>query len=88
MVEPASDTSDHQRFDEMFLHLTPRGATVPYNVCFDPNGDIWVELFLRPYSNFQNLTVVFILKKNNFNSLLETPSFIFDTFEQIKARPN
>ncbi|PAV76289.1 hypothetical protein WR25_16950 [Diploscapter pachys] len=41
MVEPASDTSDHQRFDEMFLHLTPRGATVPYNVCFDPNGDIW-----------------------------------------------
>ncbi|EYC43349.1 hypothetical protein Y032_0496g2476 [Ancylostoma ceylanicum] len=42
MVEPKSDTSDLQRFDEMWLHLTPRGATVPYNVCHDSEGNVWV----------------------------------------------
>ncbi|CAI4228867.1 unnamed protein product [Auanema sp. JU1783] len=42
MVEPASDTSDMQRFDEMFIHLTPRAASTPFSVCHDTEGNIWV----------------------------------------------
>ncbi|CAD6188579.1 unnamed protein product [Caenorhabditis auriculariae] len=42
MTQPASDTSDLQRFDQMFVHLTPRGASIPYNVCYDHDGHIWV----------------------------------------------
>ncbi|GMT17125.1 hypothetical protein PFISCL1PPCAC_8422 [Pristionchus fissidentatus] len=42
MTEPASDTCDYQRFAEMLIHLTPQGASVPYNVCYDKDGHIWV----------------------------------------------
>ncbi|CAJ0564940.1 unnamed protein product, partial [Mesorhabditis spiculigera] len=41
-TQPLSDTSDYQRFDEMLVHLTPLGCTVPYNVVYDGNGDLWV----------------------------------------------
>jgi hypothetical protein len=42
MTEPESDTSNHQRLDEMLIHLTPIGAVIPYNLCYDSNGHIWI----------------------------------------------
>uniref|UniRef100_A0A1I8A8S1 SGL domain-containing protein n=1 Tax=Steinernema glaseri TaxID=37863 RepID=A0A1I8A8S1_9BILA len=42
MTEKPSDTSNHQRLKEMFLHLTPQGAVIPYGICMDSNEHIWV----------------------------------------------
>ncbi|KAI3422118.1 hypothetical protein GPALN_012651 [Globodera pallida] len=42
MPENPSKTSNHQRLKEMMCHLTPHGATVPYNVCFDAEHSLWV----------------------------------------------
>lgn len=42
MTEAPSKTSNHQRLNEMMVHLTPKGALIPYNLCFDPSGCIWV----------------------------------------------
>ncbi|VDK25683.1 unnamed protein product, partial [Anisakis simplex] len=42
MTENLSNTSNHQRLDEMFIHLTPKGATVPYSLCVDSERNVWV----------------------------------------------
>lgn len=42
MTEQPSNTSNHQRLDEMLIHLTPVGAVIPYTLCVDSNGHIWV----------------------------------------------
>uniref|UniRef100_A0AC34EZT8 Uncharacterized protein n=1 Tax=Panagrolaimus sp. ES5 TaxID=591445 RepID=A0AC34EZT8_9BILA len=42
MAEPPSKTSNHQRVEEMMAHLTPKGATIPYNLAFDSDNCIWV----------------------------------------------
>lgn len=42
MTEKPSNTSNHQRLEEMMAHLTPKGAVIPYSVCFDAAQNIWV----------------------------------------------
>jgi hypothetical protein len=42
MTEPPSKTSNHQRLNEMMAHLTPKGATIPYNLSFDSENCIWI----------------------------------------------
>lgn len=42
MTEAPSNTSNHQRLDEMLIHLTPAGAVIPYSACYDSNGHLWV----------------------------------------------
>jgi len=42
MTEAPSNTSNHQRLNEMLIHLTPLGAVIPYSLCYDSNGHIWV----------------------------------------------
>uniref|UniRef100_A0A7E4WDK0 SGL domain-containing protein n=1 Tax=Panagrellus redivivus TaxID=6233 RepID=A0A7E4WDK0_PANRE len=42
MTEAPSNTSNHQRVNEMLSHLTPKGALIPYNLTFDESGALWV----------------------------------------------
>ncbi|TKR60680.1 hypothetical protein L596_027892 [Steinernema carpocapsae] len=42
MTEKPSDTSNHQRLKEMYLHLTPNGGVIPYGICIDCNDHIWI----------------------------------------------
>uniref|UniRef100_A0A8R1TVR7 Uncharacterized protein n=1 Tax=Onchocerca volvulus TaxID=6282 RepID=A0A8R1TVR7_ONCVO len=42
MTETPSNTANHQRLAEMFVHLTPIGARIPYSICIDNQQNIWV----------------------------------------------
>ena len=42
MTESPSNTCNHQRIEEMHVHLTPVGAVIPYSVCFDSSDALWV----------------------------------------------
>ncbi|VDO20636.1 unnamed protein product [Brugia timori] len=42
MTETLSNTANHQRIAEMFVHLTPLGARVPYSISLDNMRNIWV----------------------------------------------
>uniref|UniRef100_A0AC35TTT6 WD40 repeat domain-containing protein n=1 Tax=Rhabditophanes sp. KR3021 TaxID=114890 RepID=A0AC35TTT6_9BILA len=42
MAEKPSDTSDDQRLDKMFCHLTPHKAVVPYSIAFDEDKCLYV----------------------------------------------
>ncbi|VDK81938.1 unnamed protein product [Litomosoides sigmodontis] len=42
MTEAPSKTANHQRLAEMFVHLTPLGARIPYSVSIDNQQNIWV----------------------------------------------
>ncbi|KAM3718140.1 Uncharacterized protein ACO02O_02144 [Dirofilaria immitis] len=42
MTEIPSNTANHQRLAEMFVHLTPLGARIPYDICFDNQQNIWI----------------------------------------------
>ncbi|VIO98014.1 Hypothetical 36.0 kDa protein C45G9.5 in chromosome III, putative [Brugia malayi] len=42
MTETLSNTANHQRTAEMFVHLTPLGARVPYSISLDNMRNIWV----------------------------------------------
>uniref|UniRef100_A0A0K0EM03 EIF2A domain-containing protein n=1 Tax=Strongyloides stercoralis TaxID=6248 RepID=A0A0K0EM03_STRER len=42
MAEKPSDTSDNQRLKQMFCHLTPKKAVVPYTMAFDDEKNIWI----------------------------------------------
>lgn len=43
MSEADSKTSNHQRLNEMLIHLTPKEAVVPYNLCIDSNDNYWIS---------------------------------------------
>ncbi|VBB32378.1 unnamed protein product [Acanthocheilonema viteae] len=42
MTETQSKTANHQRLAEMFVHLTPLGARIPYSISIDNQQNIWV----------------------------------------------
>ncbi|CAG9537612.1 unnamed protein product [Cercopithifilaria johnstoni] len=42
MTERPSETANHQRLAEMFVHLTPLGARIPYSISIDNQQNIWV----------------------------------------------
>ena len=66
MTEAPSKTSNHQRLNEMMCHLTPKGAIIPYNLCFDPSGCIWVASKGGLFKLDSEGKQVLFEKKNNF----------------------
>ncbi|VDN04725.1 unnamed protein product [Thelazia callipaeda] len=42
MTEAVSQTANHQRLKEMYIHLTPLNARVPYSLCIDKEENVWI----------------------------------------------
>jgi len=42
MTEKPSNTTNHQRLEEMMVHLTPMGSVIPYTLCRDSDNYLWV----------------------------------------------
>ncbi|VDD94808.1 unnamed protein product [Enterobius vermicularis] len=61
-----SNTSDHQRCEEMFIHLTPKGAVVPYSLCKDEDGNYWVAAKGGLFKFNQHGDKVLFERKNDF----------------------
>ncbi|VDK57806.1 unnamed protein product [Gongylonema pulchrum] len=66
MTETLSTTANHQRLEEMLIHLTPHGAKVPYSVCVDSQGHIWVAAKGGLFKFDRSANVLF-QEKNEFS---------------------
>ncbi|CAD5223426.1 unnamed protein product [Bursaphelenchus okinawaensis] len=66
MTEAPSDTANHQRLDEMLLHLTPNGAVVPYSACIDKDGHFWVASKGGLFKFDGNSHSLIVERKNTF----------------------
>uniref|UniRef100_A0A915D875 Uncharacterized protein n=1 Tax=Ditylenchus dipsaci TaxID=166011 RepID=A0A915D875_9BILA len=66
MTESASKTSNHQRLKEMMCHLTPKGAVIPYNLCYDSTGQLWVSSKGGLFKLDESASNVLFERKNMF----------------------
>ncbi|KAI1719478.1 putative 36.0 kDa protein C45G9.5 in chromosome III [Ditylenchus destructor] len=66
MTEKPSNTANHQRLKEMMCHLTPKGAVIPYNICYDSNDELWVASKGGLFKMDDDASKVLFESKNEF----------------------